>query len=316
MKFAFVRSLVLMRLQNCRIFTLSLIFAVLDWILFLYLTAKYYSTAITEIGLALFATCVILNFYYKQDTMPNWLKLFMFRILGRLVLIKYEFKVKKKKKRNRKELLIEENCELPELTGNKYSGPYDVGKMSTINENNCEENGSYTDPEQRPPVQRKRTRTRSLIRAETPLLSDREANSHHHEHCILEPDHEKQDDELNKNRADWQMAAKILDRLVLVLGIVISIATFLAIFLQAPRVRAIFFWRIACSALGWQQGWYYVEKLTLQRLALGGQRWTRPSKITAVPTIVSFNSYQNSTVWHMSHSVDGPVLQITYYREP
>ena len=191
--------------------------------------------------MALFATCVILNFYYKQDTMPNWLKLFMFRILGRLVLIKYEFKVKKKKKRNRKELLIEENCELPELTGNKYSGPYDVGKMSTINENNCEENGSYTDPEQRPPVQRKRTRTRSLIRAETPLLSDREANSHHHEHGILEPDHEKQDDELNKNRADWQMAAKILDRLVLVLGIVISIATFLAIFLQAPRVRAIFF---------------------------------------------------------------------------
>ena len=191
--------------------------------------------------MALFATCVILNFYYKQDTMPNWLKLFMFRILGRLVLIKYEFKVKKKKKRNRKELLIEENCELPELTGNKYSGPYDVGKMSTINENNCEENGSHTDPEQRPPVQRKRTRTRSLIRAETPLLSDREANSRHHEHCILEPDHEKQDDELNKNRADWQMAAKILDRLVLVLGIVISIATFLAIFLQAPRVRAIFF---------------------------------------------------------------------------
>ena len=52
---------------------------------------------------------------------------------------------------------------------------------------------------------------------------------------------EKQDDELNNNRADWQMAAKILDRLVLVLGILISAATFLAIFLQAPRVRTIFF---------------------------------------------------------------------------
>ena len=191
--------------------------------------------------MALFATCVILNFYYKQDTMPDWLKLFMFRVLGRLVLIKYEFKAKKKKKRNRKELLIEENCELSELTGNQYSGPYDVGKMSTINENNCEENGSYTEPEQRPPVQRKRTRTRSLIRAETPLLNDRVANSDHHENRIFEPDHEKQDDELNNNRADWQMAAKILDRLVLVLGIVISVATFLAIFLQAPRVRAIFF---------------------------------------------------------------------------
>jgi len=173
--------------------------------------------------------------------MPDWLKLFMFRILGRLVLIKYEFKAKKKKKRNRKELLIEENCELSELTGNKYSGPYDVGKMSTINENNCEENGSCTEPEQRLPVQRKRTRTRSLIRAETPLLNDRVANSDHHEHRIFEPDHEIQDDELKNNHADWQMAAKILDRLVLVLGIVISIATFLAIFLQAPRVRAIFF---------------------------------------------------------------------------
>lgn len=192
--------------------------------------------------MALFSTCVILNFYHKQDTMPNWLKLFMFRILGRIVLIKYEFKAKNKKKRKRKDLLIEENCELSELMGNQYSGPYDVRKMSKVNENNCEENGSRTEPEQRLPVQRKRTRTRSLIRAETPLLDDRVANSHHHEHvhCIFEPDHEIQDDELNNNRADWQMAAKILDRLVLALGILISIATFLAIFLQAPRVRAIF----------------------------------------------------------------------------
>ena len=46
-------------------------------------------------------------------------------------------------------------------------------------------------------------------------------------------------DEIN-NITDWQMAAKILDRVVLVLGILISVATFLAIFMQAPRVQEMF----------------------------------------------------------------------------
>lgn len=204
------------------------------------LLAKYYSSAITEIGLALFSTCVILNFYYKQDRMPNWLKPFMFSILGRLVLIKYDYKqTKNTKGKSRKQFLIEENFELSEFSGNTYSGPCDIVKMNTINESNCEENGSCSEVEQRLPIQRKRSRTRSSNR-EIPSLNEHVVNNHHQGQCICQPDGESRDDELINNRMDWKTAAKILDRVVLVLGILISFATFLTIFLQAPRVREMF----------------------------------------------------------------------------
>ena len=181
--------------------------------------------------------------------MPNWLKPFMFSILGRLVLIKYDYKqTHKKKKKSPKEYLIEENIELSEFPGNPYSGPCEVRKMSIINEGDREENGSYSETEQRLPKQRKRSKSQSSIH-KTPLLNDHMVNNHHQGQYIFKPDYdsrdddsrddESRDDELANNRKDWQMAAKILDRLVLVLGILISFGTFLAIFLQAPRVRKI-----------------------------------------------------------------------------
>lgn len=202
--------------------------------------AKYYSSAITEIGLALFSTCVILNFYYKRDTMPNWMKTFMFRILRPLVRIKYKSQPTNKFKRNScKQFLIEENCELSEITGNPYSGPCEVRKMTTINEASCEENGSCNEVQQHVPLQRTRSRRQNSIH-ETPILNDH-AGNHHQGKYIFGADDELRENELTNNHTDWQTAAKILDRVVLILGILISVATFLAIFLQAPRVREMFY---------------------------------------------------------------------------
>lgn len=201
-----------------------------------FFSAKYYSSAITEIGVALFATCVILNFYYKQDAMPNWLKAVMFRVLGPIVRIKYNYKLTNKSKRKCKRFLIQENCELSENTGNSFSGPCELRKMSTIN---SDENGSCNEIEQRLPIHRTRSKTRSSI-CETPILNDHLCN-HHEKKYVLGADKESCDDELVNNHTDWQTAAKILDRVVLILGILISVATFLAIFLQAPRVREMFY---------------------------------------------------------------------------
>ena len=209
--------------------------------LLLLFLAKYYSSAITEIGLALFSTCVILNFYYKRDTMPSWMKTLMFRVLGPLVRIKYKPQqiTNKFKRRSCKQFLIEENCELSEITGNSYSGPCEVRKMNIISEGSCEENGSCNEVQQRLPIQRTRSRTQNSIH-ETPVLNDHVGN-HHQGKYIFGTDDESRDDELTNNHTDWQTAAKILDRVVLILGIVISVATFLAIFLQAPRVREMFY---------------------------------------------------------------------------
>ena len=206
-----------------------------------FFSAKYYSSAITEIGLALFATCVILNFYYQRSAMPRWLKRLMFNVLGPLVRIKYEPLGKtNRKSRKRKSFIVEENCDLVQLSENSYSGPCEMRKMSIINETKCEGNGCCSDVSQPSLLQRTRSRTQGSVR-ETPILNDHVDHKQQGKY-VFEPVDELHTDETTRmnNHMDWQMAAKILDRVVLILGILISFATFLAIFLQAPRVREIF----------------------------------------------------------------------------
>lgn len=207
---------------------------------FIPLLAQYYSTAITEIGLALFATCVILNFYYKEDVMPNWLKIFMFRVLGPMVRIKYKYKLSNEANKNsRNHSLLEDNCELAELTGNHFSEPCKSGKKCTIDEARCEENGnsgSCRENDRRLSTQRNRRRTQSSL-PETPILNDHLSDNHSDKYT----DEESFGIQTSSHLKDWQTAAKIIDRVVLFLGLLISIATFLAIFLQAPRVREMFY---------------------------------------------------------------------------
>lgn len=173
--------------------------------------------------------------------MPSWLKRLMFNVLGPLVSIKYEPIGKtNRKSRKRKNFIVQENCDLAQLSENSYSGPCEMRKMSIINETKCEGNGCCSDAGQPSLLQRTRSRTQGSIR-ETPILNDHVDHKQQGKY-VFEPMDELHTDETIRvnNHMDWQMAAKILDRVVLILGILISFATFLAIFLQAPRVREIF----------------------------------------------------------------------------
>lgn len=201
------------------------------------LLAKYYSSAIFEIGLALFATCVILNFFYQRCEMPGWLKRLMFSILGPLVRIKYVPQPSTKTRKKSQKGLMEENFDLAPQSDGSYSGPIEIRKMNVINDSACEENGRCAEIKPSSPVHLIRTRTRSSVR-ETPILNDHVTEKQQGKY-VFEAADKSSADEIN-NITDWQMAAKILDRVVLVLGILISIATFLTIFIQAPRVRAMF----------------------------------------------------------------------------
>lgn len=204
-----------------------------------FLSAKYYSSAILEIGLALFATCVILNFYYQRSVMPGWLKRLMFNILGPIVRIKYTPQTSKKTRRTSRKNLVEENFDLTSQSDASYSGPCELRKMNVVNETVCEGNGRCGEDFQPLPIQRMRDRTRSSTR-ETPILNDHVVEKQQGKYVFEQVDSSREAEELLNNNMDWQMAAKILDRVVLILGILISVATFLAIFLQAPRVREMF----------------------------------------------------------------------------
>ena len=174
--------------------------------------------------------------------MPRWLNRLMFNVLGPLVRIKYEpiGTRGKTKRKSRKGFIVEENCDLTQLSENSYSAPCEMRKMSIINETKREGNGCCSDVGQPSLLQRTRSRTQSSVQ-ETPILNDHVDHKQQGKY-VFEPVDELRNEEMIRmnNHTDWQMAAKILDRVVLILGILISFATFLGIFLQAPRVREIF----------------------------------------------------------------------------
>ena len=195
------------------------------------LLAKYYSSAITEIGLALFATCVILNFHYRRTPMSKRLKKLFFTYLGPAVRI--EYKVTRKSRRTRRLLSTEED---QEPAGNYHGRNCEMRKPSV---KNCDSSLKHNEVDEQIPLQRARAKTRSTIR-ETPKVHTRRDD--HSEICVFQPEVEPRDDEHVNFNKDWQLAAKILDRLVLVLATFISFSTFVCIFIQAPRVQEMFWY--------------------------------------------------------------------------
>lgn len=169
--------------------------------------------------------------------MPGWLKQLMFSFLGPLVRIKYTPQPSNKTCKKNQKGLIEENFDLASQSEGSYSGPIELRKMNVLNDSACEGNGRCGEAKPSSPVHLIRSRTRSSIR-ETPILNDQVTEKQQGKYVFEAADGSRAD-EIN-NITDWQMAAKILDRVVLVLGILISVATFLAIFMQAPRVQEMF----------------------------------------------------------------------------
>ena len=198
-----------------------------DTKLYLFLPAKYYSSAIVEICLALFSTCVILNFYHRKSPMPGWLQKVMFRALGPMVFIKYNPKKSQDTTRSRSTIsrkYSNEDIPLSRLNGH-------TRKNSVISEpsqaaESC--NTAHDSPSQ--------CTCRGIHNRiyETAPSTDKEPVIFSHPPTEWE---NSEAGEMAKNSKDWQMAAHILDRVILVLAIFVSVVTFVALFVQAPRVR-------------------------------------------------------------------------------
>ncbi|XP_031569941.1 neuronal acetylcholine receptor subunit alpha-10-like [Actinia tenebrosa] len=188
------------------------------------LLAQYYSSAIAEIGLAIFATSIILNFHYRKNKMPNYLRKLIFSFAGPIV------GMKKYKDLARSEKLLRRGQERANGTSNdnehfKKGNNCELKSLSLLQ-------NDLIACEKEPRNEFQRGKNHSSIR-ETHILEDSEDNS---------ADQEDKGDNVEKELADiyakeWQEAARILDRLVLLVAIVVCICTFAAIFIQAPRVQ-------------------------------------------------------------------------------
>ena len=61
------------------------------WLLF-FIAGTYYTVAIFEIGLAIAATCVVLNFYYSKTKMPGWMRTLLLRTLAPIFKVKMKYR--------------------------------------------------------------------------------------------------------------------------------------------------------------------------------------------------------------------------------
>ena len=92
----------------------------ISWLLNIF-SGTYYTVAIFEIGLAIAATCLVLNFYYSKTKMPGWLKTILLRTLAPLVRVKVKRRrlSVKESLRSTDEVAAELGFRRPEMTEDK-----------------------------------------------------------------------------------------------------------------------------------------------------------------------------------------------------
>lgn len=190
----------------------------------IFLSAQYYSSAIAEIGLAILATSIILNFHYRKNQMPRYLRKLVFSFVGPIVGIK------KHKNLSKSEKLLRRS--------HKRSNGKSKDNEHFMKGNNCElkslsllQNDSISSVNE-PKNEFQRGKNHNNIR-ETHILAESDDNT---------ADQKDRRNDAEKELAEiyakeWQEAARILDRLVLLVAIILCVCTFGAIFVQAPRVQ-------------------------------------------------------------------------------
>ncbi|KAK2563552.1 Neuronal acetylcholine receptor subunit alpha-7 [Acropora cervicornis] len=205
------------------------------------LLAMYYSVSIMEIGTALGATCIILNFHHRNTKMPSWFHKMVLEWIAKLVMYK-------------------PRCVMPQLN----SGSMDEKAQTVLQGNSGSERKRndafdldresiefemdlFEDPrggrEQAPLAQNGNLDipTNHVIRRRSIKRKPQDMESEIPDEHIIETrftDYDFSQEEIYKKQ--WQDAARILDRLLLVASFIIGSASAMGIFLQSPRIRELF----------------------------------------------------------------------------
>lgn len=201
----------------------------------------YYSVSIMEIGTALGATCIILNFHHRNTKMPSWFHKIVLEWLAKLVWYKPRYlhchftsesedeTVQSKlqtnsgpeRKRNDAFDLDRESIEFEMDLYDESRGGRDQVPLA--------QNGNLSLPANNG------TRKRSIRRK----TQDTEIEASE----VQFPETRFSFYDVNKEefyKKQWQDAARILDRFLLVASFVIGSISAMSIFLQSPRIRGLF----------------------------------------------------------------------------
>lgn len=206
-----------------------------------FIPAMYYSVSIMEIGTALGATCIILNFHHRNTKMPNWFHKLVLEWLAKLVWYKPRCLMSQLNSGS-----DDENAQImlqaTSSADRKRNDAFDLDRDSIEFEMDLFEdtrggreqvplaqNGNLNVPTNH--VTRKRSVKRKPQDTETETTEVQISETRF-------PVYDISKEEFYKKQ--WQDAARILDRFLLVASFVIGSISAMSIFLQSPRIRQLF----------------------------------------------------------------------------
>ncbi|PFX16347.1 neuronal acetylcholine receptor subunit alpha-7-like isoform X2 [Stylophora pistillata] len=203
------------------------------------LLAMYYSVSIMEIGTALGATCIILNFHHRNTKMPNWFQKIVLEWLAKIV--RYELTCNRHLTNG--EALNDSTQKVMQSNTNsdrKRNDAFDLERESIEYEMDLYEE-SRAGRDQVPLAQNGNIATNHVVRKRSVKCKPQDSETDATEVQISEakfPLYDFNREEFYKKQ--WQDAARILDRFLLLASIVIGSVSALSIFLQSPRIRELF----------------------------------------------------------------------------
>lgn len=213
-----------------------------------FLIGTYYTVAIFEIGLAIAATCLVLNFYYSKTKMPGWLKTILLKTLAPLVRVKVKRRQLSVKESQRSTDgghaldtihnptfeafkhsdnglgltwvgdVFEQNSAVSVMSVNlRKDSVADDEVDSKQNINNCGKNCNGIAG-----------KGNHSIKLKEKLVQDKGSTPE-----IKEPSLHQ----MIEWQDEWRAASQVLDRLIIIFSVIIGCVSAAVIFLQAPRVR-------------------------------------------------------------------------------
>ena len=220
----------IMRIIPCPVF-LSLICVLRSFI------GIYYTVSIFEIGMAMALNCLVLNFYHRNQRMSPLVRKIL---LGRLATF---LRVEITPRKHSKDMPKEESFSEFDSSFAKAKGPSSInlGTISHMaNENNTEVTLSRMGS-MRGSLRERKSHDSDMEegngRSKSPLISRKAIKGLNDGGAIGNGVVNKDAVESNKNGEEWRDAAKVLDRLLLLLSIVIGVVSASAIFMQSERFR-------------------------------------------------------------------------------
>lgn len=203
------------------------------------LLAMYYSVSIMEIGTALGATCIILNFHHRNTKMPSWFQKIVLEWLAKIV--RYEPTYNRHPAsgdalNDSTQKIMQSNT----TSDRKRNDAFDLERESIEYEMDLFEE-ARVGRDQVPLAQNGNISTNHVTRKRSVKRKPQDSETETTEVQISEakfPLYDFNKEEFYKKQ--WQDAARILDRVLLLASVVIGSVSAMSIFLQSPRIRELF----------------------------------------------------------------------------